>query len=485
MEAPQEDGLDTVSPDLIYLSAAELLDGYARRAFSPIEVIRQVIDRYRAVDPIYNAFVVFDPESALLQAKASEERWSRGEPSGLADGIPTTVKDLVLARGWPTRRGSLAVDPDQRWEEDGAPVARLREQGAIILGKTTTPEFGWKGVTDSPLSGITRNPWDARMTPGGSSGGAAAAAALGLGPWHVATDGGGSVRIPAAFCGLFGFKPTWGVVPVHPHSAAGTLWHQGPIARTVDDAATLLRIMAGPDRRDWYRVPHAIDYADRADGIRGWRIAYSRDLGYADVDPDVAAVVEDGVRVLEQLGAVVEEVDPGFPDPIDVMQPMWSVALALAMEQLPVDRRNLVERPLAELAERARGTTAVDYRRLELRREAYARGMSALHDRYDLLVTPQMPITAFEVGHEVPPGTRRQRWWEWSPFTYPFNLTQQPCATVPCGLSAAGLPVALQLVGAKFDDARVMRAARSYEGARAFRLPAIARVAAPEETRTP
>jgi aspartyl-tRNA(Asn)/glutamyl-tRNA(Gln) amidotransferase subunit A len=474
-----------VSPDLIYLTAADLLDGYARRAFSPIDVVRQIVDRYRDVDPTYNAFVVFDADSALEQARASEARWLRGEPAGLADGIPTTVKDLVPARGWPTRRGSLAVAPQPPWEEDGAPVARLREHGAIILGKTTTPEFGWKGVTDSPLTGITRNPWNPAMTPGGSSGGAAAAAALGLGPWHVATDGGGSVRIPAAFCGLFGFKPTWGVVPVHPHSAAGTLWHQGPIARTVDDAATLLGIIAGPDRRDWYRVPHAIDFPSRAEGIRGWRIGYSRDLGYADVDPAVAAAVDDGVRVLEELGAVVEALDPGFPDPIDVMQPMWSVALALAMEQLPADRRHLVERPLAELAEGARGTTAVDYRRLEQRREVYARSMCALHDRYDLLVTPQMPITAFEVGHEVPPGTHRRRWWEWSPFTYPFNLTQQPCATVPCGLAADGLPVALQFVGAKFDDARVLRAARSYESARAFRLPAIARAGVPAQGGTP
>ena len=196
-------------------------------------------------------------------------RWQREDPAGLVDGVPTSVKDLILAKGWPTRRGSRTIDPKQAWEEDGPPVARMREQGAVLLGKTCTPEFGWKGVTDSPLTGVTLNPWDTRMTPGGSSGGAAVAAALGMGPLHIATDGGGSIRIPAAFSGVFGFKPTWGVVPVHPHSPAWTLWHQGPITRTVADAALMLTAIAKPDARDWYSVPaQGIDYRV---GLDSWR----------------------------------------------------------------------------------------------------------------------------------------------------------------------------------------------------------------------
>ena len=205
-----------MTTDLFYLSATQLTGLYRSRQLSPVEVIESVLKRIAAVNPDVNAFCVLDAEQAMLQAKESERRWQTNAPLGVLDGIPATVKDLILAKGWPTRRGSLTIDPNQPWNEDGPPVARMREQGAIILGKTTTPEFGWKGVTDSALSGVTRNPWNLELTPGGSSGGAAVAAALGLGPLHLATDGGGSIRIPAAFCGVFGFKPTWGLVPVHP-----------------------------------------------------------------------------------------------------------------------------------------------------------------------------------------------------------------------------------------------------------------------------
>jgi aspartyl-tRNA(Asn)/glutamyl-tRNA(Gln) amidotransferase subunit A len=351
----------------------------------------------------------------------------------------------------------------------------MKEQGAVFLGKTTTPEFGWKGVTDSPLTGITVNPWDTRLTPGGSSGGAAVAAAFGMGTLHVATDGGGSIRIPAGFCGLFGFKPTFGIVPVHPHSPALTLWHQGPIARTVGDAALMLTVIARPDARDWYQAPALDrDYREELDaGVKGWRIAYSPDLGYARVDPEIAALVEQGVRTLQSLGAVIEEVDLGLEDPIAIMQPLWSVALAMAIAPMSVEQRALVDPPLLELAEPGMHLTALEYRRLEREREAFARRMCLLHRSYDLLVTPQLAVTAFEAGHEVPPRSDRRRWWEWSPFTYPFNLSQQPAATVPCGFTRRGLPVAMQLVGNKFADARVLRAARAYEKEHPFRLPPV------------
>ena len=219
--------------DVCSLSATDLVDEYRARRLSPIDVTGAVLKRIERLNETYNAFCVIDADRALDQARASEDRWSRGEPAGLVDGVPISVKDLILAKGWPTLRGSRTIDPDQEWDEDGPPVARMREHGAIILGKTTTPEFGWKGVTDSPLTGITVNPWNPDLTPGGSSGGAAAAAALGMGALHIATDGGGSIRMPAAFCGLFGHKPTFGMVPAHPHSPSGTLWHQGPIVGDV------------------------------------------------------------------------------------------------------------------------------------------------------------------------------------------------------------------------------------------------------------
>ena len=456
-------------------SANELIDHYRRKALSPVEVVEAALARIERLNPVYNAFVLVDPEVALVAARASEQRWQRSQPLGSVDGLPATVKDLIVTRGWPTRRGSKTIDPNQAWEEDGPPVARLREQGAVFLGKTTTPEFGWKGVTDSPLTGITRNPWNPALTPGGSSGGAAIAAALGLGVLHIATDGGGSIRIPAGFSGLFGMKPTFGIVPVHPHSPALTLWHQGPIARTVEDGALLLTSIAQPDKRDWYAAPSLnIDYGQTlADGIKGLRIGYSPTLGYAKVDPEIATIVQKAVERFETLGAQVEELTLNLADPINIMQPLWAVALALAIEPMSPEQRELLDQPMLALAEPGFSLSALEYRQLERARETFARRMNLLHDDYDLLITPQLPIAAFEAGHNVPPDSGMQHWWQWSPFTYPFNLSQQPAATVPCGFTASGRPVAMQIVAAKFADALVLRAARAFERIQPFRLPAI------------
>ena len=462
-----------MSNDVLSMTAAELIEHYRNKTLSPVDTTRAALERISRLNPVYNAFVLVDEARALKDARASEARWQRGEPAGEVDGIPATVKDLIVTEGWPTRRGSLTIDPDQPWLEDGPPVARMKEQGAVFLGKTTTPEFGWKGVTDSPLTGVTVNPWNTRLTPGGSSGGAAVAAALGMGTLHIATDGGGSIRIPAGFCGLFGFKPTFGIVPVHPHSPALTLWHQGPIARNVGDAALMLGVIAQPDARDWYQVPGGNrDFRPGLSaGVKGWRIAYSKTLGYANVEPEVAELVDRGARAFAALGANVEEIDLDLEDPIAIMQPLWSVALALGIEPMTAAQRKLVDPPLLELAAPGTQISALEYRQLERRREAFARRMCDLHRTYDLLLTPQLAVTAFEAGHEVPPNSERTRWWEWSPFTYPFNLSQQPAATLPCGFTVAGLPVAMQLVGNKFQDAKVLRASRAFEEAHPFVMP--------------
>ncbi len=462
-----------MSDDILSLTAVALTQHYRDKKLSPVEVTRAALDRIARLDPIYNAFVLVDEERALNDARTSEARWQRGEPAGLVDGVPATVKDLIVTEGWPTLRGSRTIDPNQSWTENGPPVARMKEQGAVFLGKTCTPEFGWKGVTDSPLSGVTVNPWDTRLTPGGSSGGAAVAAAFGMGAMHIATDGGGSIRIPAAFCGLFGFKPTFGIVPVHPHSPAGTLWHQGPISRNVTDAALMLNVIARADARDWYQVPaRNIDYCKDIDSrVKGWRIGYSRTLGYARVDPEVAALVDKAVRAFESMGAQVEELDLALEDPIAIMQPLWAVALALAIAPMSAAQRALCDPPMLELAQPGFSLNAIEYRRLERAREAFARRMCLLHQDYDLLITPQLAVPAFEAGHEVPPGSDRKRWWEWSPFTYPFNLSQQPAAAVPCGFTQAGLPVSMQIVGDKFADEKVLRAAGAYETAHPFVMP--------------
>ena len=463
-----------LADEVLSRSAADIVALYRSREISPVEVLTATLDRIDRLDRIHNAFVVIDRQGALNDARASEERWRRGQPNGLIDGLPVTVKDLIVVKGMPTRRGSHTTNPVPS-EEDGPPVARLRRQGAVFLGKTTTSEFGWKAVTDSPLTGVTRNPWNAHLTSGGSSGGAGVAAALGLGILHLGTDGGGSIRVPASFCGVFGFKPTVGVISVHPHSPALSLWHQGPLTRTVPDAALMLTVMAGPDSRDWYAGPELnIDYRNRlSDGIRGFRIAYSRTLGYAKADQKVVNVVDKAVERLAGLGALVDEIEPELDDPIEIMKPLWSVALALGVAPMTKDQRALIDPPILDLADPGFHLSALDYRRLEQARENFSRRLTMLLAKYDLLVTPQLAIIPFAAGHEVPPGSQMQRWWEWSPFTYPFNLTQQPTAAVPCGFTTSGLPVSMQIVGAKFSDALVLRAAHAYEIAHPFALPTV------------
>ncbi|MDH3596510.1 MAG: amidase family protein, partial [Rhodospirillales bacterium] len=241
--------------DPALLTATELLTRFRAGSLSPVEVTEAALARIEAHDTALNAFCLVDAEQALAEARRSEERWRIGAPKGRLDGVPASIKDLLLTKGWPTLRGSKALDPDQPWDEDAPAVARLREHGAVLLGKTTTPEFGWKGVTDSPLTGVTRNPWDPSRTPGGSSGGAAAAVATGMGALAIGTDGGGSIRIPAGFTGIFGLKPSFGRVPAYPLSPFGTVAHLGPMTRSVADAALMLTVLAEPDPRDWYALP--------------------------------------------------------------------------------------------------------------------------------------------------------------------------------------------------------------------------------------
>jgi len=465
--SPQRDR----TPELHALSARELINLYGARKLSPVEVTTSLLDRIERLEPKVNAFALLDRDGALASARASEQRWQRGAPLGPVDGVPGAIKDLLWAKGWPTLRGSRAVDPGQDWTEDSPAAARLREGGAILLGKTTTYEFGWKGLADSPLTGITRNPWNLKHTPGGSSGGSAVAAALGFGPLQVATDGGGSTRLPAAFSGVFGFKPTFGRVPGYPSAHTGTLFHVAPLTRTVSDAASLLEIIAQPDPRDWHALPHQpIDWHGILDGgVSGLRVAFSPALGYADVDPEIAAAVASAVKLLAENGAVVEEVDPGIEDPFPVFRTLWFGAAARLLANLPEERRHLVEPGLAEVAAEGRSIGVVDYLGALEAREALGRKLSLFHQTYDLLVTPTTARTA-PLAEGYGPGIVAKPIP--SPFTYPFNLTQQPAASVPVGLTAAGLPIGLQLIAAKYRDDLVLRAARVLELARPFARPA-------------
>ncbi|MER6069463.1 amidase [Streptomyces sp. NPDC001817] len=446
------------------LTAVALLDGYRKGEFSPGEATGQALERARRIQPEVNAFVRLTEEDALARARASEERWRRGEPAGLLDGVPVTVKDILLLRGHPTLRGSRTISEQGEWEEDAPSVARLREHGAVFLGKTTTPEFGWKGVTDSPLTGITRNPHDHSRTAGGSSGGSAAAVALGAGPLSLGTDGGGSIRIPAAFCGIFGLKPTYGRVPLYPASAFGTLSHAGPMTRDAADAALLLDVIGAPDARDWSGLPPAPGSFTEAlrGGVHGLRVAYSPSLGgQVAVQPAVAAAVRRTVARLADLGAYVEETDPDFSEPVDAFHTLWFSGAARVTERFSPRKRQLLDPGLREICVRGARYSALDYLAAVDVRMDLGRRMGRFHERYDLLVTPTLPLTAFEAGAEAPRGSTHHRWTGWTPFTYPFNLTQQPAATVPVGKDDQGLPVGLQLVAARHRDDLVLRAAHA------------------------
>ncbi|NLU84397.1 amidase [Rhodococcus sp. HNM0569] len=452
-------------------TATELVAAYRRGEVSPVEATQAVLERIDLRDNTVNSYCLRDDAFALEEARKSAERWAVGEPYGPLDGVPTSVKDIFLTAGWPTLRGSRTIDPNQPWTVDAPAVARIREAGAVIVGKTTTPEFAWKGVTDSPLTGITRNPWNPATTSGGSSGGGAAAVAAGMGPLALGTDGGGSVRIPGSFCGVVGYKATYGAVPLYPSSPFGTLAHAGPMSRTVADAALLLDAITGFDSRDWSALPPpARSYAETtiATGERplaGLRVAYSGTLGFVDVDPEVARVVERAVGVLAELGADVVAIDPGIVDEVWAFECLWFAGAAKATEHLTDQERALLEPALAEICAQGRAYSAQDYLEATARRMALGVHMGAFHETYDLLVTPTMPIVAFDAGAEVPPGSAHTRWTSWTPFTYPFNLTQQPALSVPCGFSATGMPIGMQIVGARHDDVRVLRAGRAYEDA--------------------
>ncbi|MFF4522380.1 amidase [Streptomyces bluensis] len=449
---------------LTELTAVQLVDGYRKGEFSPVEATRAALERARLIQPAVNAFVRLDPDGALARARESEERWRRGEPAGLLDGVPVTVKDILLQRGAPTLKGSRAISPDGRWDEDAPSVARLREHGAVFLGKTTTPEFGWKGVTDSPLSGVTRNPYDVSRTAGGSSGGAAAAVALGAGPLALGTDGGGSVRIPASFCGTFGLKPTYGRVPLYPASAFGTLAHVGPLTRDAADAALALDVISGPDARDWSALgPVTGSFTDALrGGVHGLRVAYSPSLGgQVPVRPGVAAAVRRAVEQLAGLGAYVSETDPDLTEPLAAFHVLWFSGAARVVQHFGPHQREVLDPGLREICALGERFSALDYLAAVDVRMELGRRMGGFHESYDVLVTPTLPITAFEAGAEVPKGSGHRRWTGWTPFTYPFNMTQQPAASVPVGVDGDGLPVGLQVVAARHRDDLVLRVAHA------------------------
>jgi aspartyl-tRNA(Asn)/glutamyl-tRNA(Gln) amidotransferase subunit A len=456
-----------MAEDVAFLSATRLLALYRSGEISPVRVMGETLRRLERYEGALNAFVLYDPEEAMKQARASEARWRKGEPKGLLDGVPVAIKDTVLTRGWPRLLGSRTIDPNQQWHEDSPVTARLRGEGALFFGKTTTPEFGWKPVTDSPLSGITRNPWNLERTPGGSSGGSAAAVTAGICPLAVGTDAGGSIRIPAAFCGIVGLKPTFGRVAVYPPSVFGDVAHVGPMARTVEDAALMLDAIKGPDSRDWHSLPDdCIAYRDLVSegSLEGKRVALSPTLGLAEPAPAVRTAIERAAEVFAVLGAVVEPADPFPQSPKEIFDTLVLAAFWALLRAQTAEAVALMDPGLVALCRRGAAVTQEEYVAALTRRAALGQAVRLFFDRFDLLLSPTMPIPAAYADPRDDDAPNPTNFPSWTPYTSPFNLTKNPSCSIPCGF-VDGLPIGLQVTGPLFRDLAVLQACRAFETA--------------------
>lgn len=447
------------------LDGAKLQAAYRDRSCSPTEVVTSVLKRADALNPVVNAFIVLDRDGALSAAEASAARWRDGKPLGPLDGVPVTLKDNIPWAGHPTRKGSR-TGSDTATLQNSPLAERLLRAGAVVIGKTCMPEFGWKGVGDSPLTGLTRNPWNTLLTTGGSTAGGSAAAALNLGVVHFGTDGAGSIRIPSSFCGVFGIKPSLGRIPAVP--AAPTL-HLGPVSRTVRDAAVALQALSGPDPRDITSshapMPDLVGSLEK--GVKGLRVAWSPRLGYVErLDPEVETIVGRAAEAFAQLGASVEHADPGFPNPMPILEPIWLTIAWSAVRTIPEKQWSELDPGLLALAKQGQGVSGAEYATAFGARASLHAAMARLNERYDLLLTPTVAVPAFAAGHNTPPGgAYGDDWLNWAPYTYPFNLSLHPAASVPCGFTGDGRPVGMQIVGPYLREDLVLRAARAYEQA--------------------
>ncbi len=455
-----------MSLELCFVPATELVRMIRDKSVSPLEVMRAAIARAEALNPRLNAICTPTFDEAMSAAKAAEDAVMRGRPLGILHGVPTSIKDLALTRGVRTMAGSH-IHRDRVPEIDHVHVERLRAAGAISLGKTTVSEFGWSGVSNSPLTGITHNPWRHGMNAGASSAGAAVCAAAGIGPIHQGSDGAGSIRMPAAFCGVYGLKPSHGRVPYWPTPANGLISHVGPITRTVADAALMLQALAGPDDRDMTSLEAAPDdFVSRLDeGIAGLKVAYSPDLGYLKVDAEVAGPVRKAIAAFEELGCKVEEVQPGWDNPIEMEHMHFSASFAGRLGPLLDEWAYRMDPGLVALVKHGLQFSAAQVCQLDERRLVLYDKVRALFERYDLLLTPALSVVAFPAERLMPPHWEQHPWdWmRWAGFSYPFNLTWLPAATCPCGFTPAGLPVGLQIVAGRHRDLRVLQASRAFE----------------------
>ena len=461
-----------MTADLAYTPAVELSRAIRARRTSSVEITQQYLQRIETLDPRLNSYLALRPEQALADARAADDAVARGWTLGPLHGIPISIKDLEATADLPTTLGS-AVFRDRPAFADSIVVERVKAAGAIILGKTNTPEFGQSGTTENQLGPPCRNPWNTARTPGGSSGGAGAALAAGLCPIATGSDGGGSIRIPASFSGVFGIKPTQGRVPRyggHGRPAANHFSQSGPMSRTVADTALLLQVLAGPDSRDPYSMPQTPpDFSANLDrGVFGMRLVYSPDLGYAAVDPEVAAAAAQAARVFQELGARIDDTPLQLDDPFDAFFDVFAAAAYTSYGHLLEEHREELSPPGRRSIEHGEQVTGADLSRAIHHATVLGRRMEDFFQTCDLLLTPTLATPAFEIGNR--PDTINGRpvdpHWGFLPFTYPINMTGQTAASVPCGFTADGLPIGLHIIGPRGAEARVLQAAAAYERAR-------------------
>jgi len=459
-----------LSSDIYNLSAVELIKSYANKNLSPVEVTKNIIQRVKAIDKKINSYVFIDEQNAIEEAEKSEKRWMQNSPKGKLDGVPTSIKDLLLTKDWPTLRGSKTVDKNIDWADDSPVVARLKEAGAVLLGKTTTPEFGHRGTTQSPLTGITRNPWNLDCTSGGSSGGSASAVASGMGPLSIGTDGGGSVRIPCSFSGLFGIKPTFGKIPAWPLSPFGTIANLGPMTRSVMDGALLFSVISSPDWRDWHADTKIdSDFVEKlSEDIKGKKIAYCPDFGmkYAmnpnTIQTEVAEIVKNTVKLLEDSGAEVDQIEIEWAsDPKKAFHILWTSGAAFLSRNFSEKQMQILDPVFRKFCEIGSQHSLFDRLEAEASRGSNGMVINKIFQKYDYIVGPTMPTTAFQADKLVPEG-----WGEdlfaWTPFTYPFNMTCHPAVSVNCGFSN-GLPVGFHIIAKAHEDGEAFVCAAAVE----------------------
>ena len=456
------------SDELGFMPATELAERIRTKKISPVEYTRDLIQRIETLEPRVNAFAHLAADQAMDAARKAEAALMSGARMGRLHGVPVTIKDLVITKDMPTQSGSLIFQNHQP-TEDSPVVPRLQAEGAIILGKTTTSEFGWTGVSHSPLTGITHNPWKYGYNAGASSAGAGAASAAGYGPLHQGSDGAGSIRMPSHFCGVFGIKPSFGRVPYYPVSTGDMTSHMGPMSRTVADSALMLEVMAGPHPLDYTTLEAGpAHYLARLhEGVKGKRIAFSPDLGHARVDPDVAALVRKAAERFTELGATVEEVKTPWATPgPELVRFFWSAHLTRLQPYLE-KWESQMDPGLVACIKASENVSIAEYQAARERKMPYIASIHRWFEDWDFLLTPSVSVAAFPAEKLMPDHWPQHDWdWvSWAEFSHPFNMSWNPAASVPCGFTAEGLPVGLQIVGKRFDDLGVLQASAAFEQA--------------------